>query len=184
MTDTNTKSGEDSRLKRSTERTNQADQVSPTRLENMDPVRRSMRRDQFLVNILPNPPEIKGFHTIWLSTTNTTDTIANRMNLGYVPVKPAEVPDWDHMEVKSGDWHGMIGCREMILFKLPLQLYEDYMKELYHDAPLEEENKIEQAVDTAKAIAGNRSKIQVGDGMIANRAAAPLFHEQSAAQRV
>ncbi len=35
-----------------------------------------------------------------------------------------------------------IACNEMLLYKLPIDLYQDVMAQMHHDAPLEEANKI------------------------------------------
>lgn len=41
---------------------------------------------------LPNPPKIAGWHLCWLTSQSQNDPIDKRMRLGYVPVRPHELP--------------------------------------------------------------------------------------------
>jgi hypothetical protein len=109
-----------------------------------DDERVEMFRQQFHQSSLPDLPKLDGWHTCWLTTTNSRDSIHTRMRLGYEPLKPEDVPGWDYVTIKTGDWVGFIGVNEMLAFKLPLSLYEKYMQEAHHDAPLREEEKLEE----------------------------------------
>ena len=104
--------------------------------------RRKMWKDEWTQSALPNVPEMKGWHLCWLSTTNAYDSIDKRIRLGYVPVKADEMTGFDNYRVKSGEQTGYIACNEMILYKIPMDLYQDVMAHFHHDAPLEEANKI------------------------------------------
>ena len=86
-------------------------------------------------DVLPDLPNIPGYHVCWLSTTHNNDTIPQRLRLGYVPVSPDEAPDLKFANLKTGDYAGMIGINEMIAFKLPLGLYQRYMQIRHHDEP-------------------------------------------------
>lgn len=44
---------------------------------------------------------------------------------------------------------GCIGVNEMVAFKLPLRLYQAYMKEVHHTQPSAEERKLRTAIDLA-----------------------------------
>jgi len=57
-------------------------------------------------------------------------------------VKAEELPGYDNYRVKAGEHIGFIACNEMLLYKLPMDLYQDVMAQMHHDAPLEEANKI------------------------------------------
>lgn len=113
-------------------------------------------------SILPNLPKIKGYHVIWLTTTNQGDSILNRQRLGYELLKPRDVPGYESLSIKSGEFAGYIGVNEMVAAKLPLHLYQMYMKEAHHDQPLEQEQKlndaIEQAQETVRGMVGRRGK--------------------------
>ena len=101
-----------------------------------------MWSDEWTQSALPKVPDIPGWHLCWLSTTNSYDSIDKRIRLGYVPVKAEELPGYDNYRVKAGEHIGFIACNEMLLYKLPMDLYQDVMAQMHHDAPLEEANKI------------------------------------------
>ena len=104
--------------------------------------RRKMFRSEWLQEALPTPPEIPGYHLCWLSSTNQYDPIHKRMRLGYEPVKADELPGFEHLKVKAGEHVGFVACNEMLLYKLPMDIYQQLMTELHHNAPLEEQEKI------------------------------------------
>lgn len=168
----------DERLKKSAE--NRASRAMKDRAftENRqisDEERVEMFRQQFFNDALPDLPSIPGYHMCWLTTTNPRDSIPARMRLGYEPVKPEEIPGWEHVAIKSGEWAGFIGVNEMLAFKLPMSLYERFMQEAHHDAPLREEEKL---TDTAEFLQQQAraagSQLAMGDGM------ADLAEERSA----
>lgn len=115
-------------------------------------------RKSLYQTVLPNLPKIKGYHVIWLTTNNPGDSISNRMRLGYVPIKPREVPGFESLSLKSGEHAGLIGVNEMVAFKLPLHLYEMYMKEAHHTQPLYEEQKLTDALDAVREQARSVAK--------------------------
>lgn len=104
--------------------------------------RRRMFRSEWLQEALPTPPEIPGYHLCWLSSTNQYDPIHKRMRLGYEPVKAEELPGFEHLKVKAGEHVGFVACNEMLLYKLPMDIYQELMYELHHRAPMEEQEKI------------------------------------------
>jgi len=104
--------------------------------------RRKMWKDEWTQSALPAIPEIKGWHLCWLSTTNSYDSIDKRIRLGYVPVKAEEVPGMENNKVKAGEHVGFIACNEMLLYKIPMEMYQDVMAHFHHEAPLEDANKI------------------------------------------
>jgi len=141
--------------------------------------RRKMWSDEWTQRALPDTPEIPGWHTCWLSTTNTYDSIDKRIRLGYVPVKTDEVPGYESHKVKSGEYVGHIACNEMLLYKIPMDVYQEVMTHFHHDQPLEEANKIriqaEQAVgrdSSGKALGRLEGE---GIGKIDEPLPAPIF---------
>jgi len=104
--------------------------------------RRKMFRSEWLQEALPTPPEIPGYHLCWLSSNNQYDPIHKRMRLGYEPVKADELPGFEHLKVKAGEHVGFVACNEMLLYKLPQEIYQELMLELHHKAPLDEQEKI------------------------------------------
>lgn len=128
--------------------------------------RLEMFRNQLFNDALPDLPEIPGYHTCWLTTTNPRDPIHRRMQLGYEPVKPEEVPGMEYASVKTGEWAGFIGVNEMLAFKLPRSLYDKFMQEAHHNAPKREEEKMSDVADQLREQAERAgTTLLEGDGM-------------------
>lgn len=115
--------------------------------------------DEWTQSALPKIPAdaFPGWHLCWLSTTNGYDTIDKRMRLGYVPVKADELPGFDSFRVKSGEHVGYISCNEMLLFKLPMEIYQAVMTKFHHTAPQEEAQKIEVQLENLQGQARDSS---------------------------
>jgi hypothetical protein len=106
--------------------------------------RLAMFRMQLYNDALPNIPDIPGYHVCWLTTTNNGDTIQHRLRLGYELIRAEDVPGMELVTMKTGEYVGCVAVKEMIAAKLPLSLYYRYMQEAHHDAPMREENKLEE----------------------------------------
>jgi len=115
--------------------------------------RRKMWSDEWTQSALPKVPEIQGWHLCWLSTTNGYDSIDKRMRLGYVPVKADELSGFDNYRVKAGEDIGFIACNEMRLYKLPMEVYQEVMTQMHHEAPMEEADKVQVQIEQLQ---GNR----------------------------
>ena len=165
-------SGNDTRLKKDmdvvgsrTERKASDRKVTEDR-QLSDDDRLEMFRAQLFNDALPDLPDVPGYHMCWLTTQNPRDPIHRRMQLGYEPVKPDEVPGMEYASIKTGEWAGFIGVNEMLAFKLPLSLYEKFMQEAHHDAPLREENKLAEVAEIMREQAERAgSSMYEGDGM-------------------
>lgn len=110
--------------------------------------RRRLLREEMVQEVLPKPPEMPGFHLCWLSTTNSTDPIYKRLQRGYQLVKQSEVPGFEQFRVTGGDFDGCVACNEMLLSKVPLELYQDIMMIYHHDMPLEQEQAIKERIES------------------------------------
>lgn len=125
-------------------------------------------RQQFFQSALPDIPSIPGYHVCWLTTENPRDSITARMRLGYEPIKGEDIPGWSGASLKSGDWEGCIGVNEMVAFKLPLHLYEAYMKENHYTQPNYEEEKLviaqRQAEEQASQLSRRPINFELEDG--------------------
>lgn len=108
--------------------------------------RRRLIRQEWVQSVLPTLPKVEGFHLCWLSTTNSTDPIHKRIQLGYTPVRASEIPGFDQYKVDGGNFDGCIACQEMLLFKIPDQVYQDIMSIYHFDMPLEQEAAIKERV--------------------------------------
>ena len=115
--------------------------------------RRKMWSDEWTQSALPKVPDIPGWHLCWLSTTNGYDSIDKRMRLGYVPVRADELPGFDNYRVKAGEDVGFIACNEMRLYKLPMEVYQEVMTQMHHEAPMEEADKVQIQISQLQ---GNR----------------------------
>jgi hypothetical protein len=144
----------DSRLKKNLSaggRSNRAeldtDRAAPEEQFVSSDERRKMWKDEWTQSALPKVPELPGWHLCWLSTTNSYDSIDKRIRLGYVPVKAEEVGGFENWRVKAGEHIGYVACNEMLLFKLPLDIYQDVMAHFHHEAPLADAEKIRLQAD-------------------------------------
>lgn len=136
--------------------------------------RLEMFRNQLFNDALPDLPDLPGYHMCWLTTTNPRDPIYRRMQLGYEPVRPDEVPGMESATISTGEYSGMVGVNEMLAFKLPMSLYLKFMQEAHHDAPLREEQKLEEVAEMMRANARDAgSVLYEGDGMTEMREYAP-----------
>ena len=130
--------------------------------------RRKMWKDEWTQSALPNVPALRGWHLCWLSTTNSYDSIDKRIRLGYTPVKSEEISGFENWRVKAGEHVGFIACNEMLLYKIPEDVYQDIMTHFHHDAPMDETTKIKVNADNVQGArdSSGRSLGQVeGDGI-------------------
>lgn len=130
--------------------------------------RRRMFRSEWMQEALPTPPPIEGFHLCWLSSNSQYDPIHKRIRMGYIPVKAEELHGFEHMKMKAGEHEGFVACNEMLLYKLPMEIYQEIMAEMHHNAPMDEQEKIKVQQDqllNAKDSNGKRLGQVEGDGM-------------------
>ncbi|CAB4129538.1 hypothetical protein UFOVP118_85 [uncultured Caudovirales phage] len=144
------------------ERSMTADPDDVARRERLDAF-----RDKWQNSALPDIPEgtIPGMHLCWLSTTNSYDSIDKRMALGYEPVKAVELgKGFEGLgKMNSGKFEGCISCNEMVLFKLPEDVYQEVMRMLHLEDPLEHQRNITAQVrETAQDRKGGRSMLEGG----------------------
>jgi hypothetical protein len=133
--------------------------------------RRKMWSEEWTQSALPKLPEFNGWHLCWLSTSNSYDSIDKRIRLGYVPVKSEELPGYEDYRVKAGEHVGYISCNEMLLFKLPMDVYQEIMMHMHHEMPQEEAEKIRVQVEQLQGARDSNGKSLVGvegEGMMGN----------------
>lgn len=169
-------------LGRRTDRTDGVDRLSHEDGDRNPELRPQLRRNPWEPEILANPPKIPGYHLFWATTTNQADPIQRRLQMGYVLVDAADVPGHEYLTLKSGEFTGAIACNEMILLKVPEKLYQEWMKEMHHDAPQAEEDRMKDIIDTIKENAqdsqGTPLIRDIGDGTASvgsGRAKTPHF---------
>ena len=152
-----------------------ADRVQETkeRIAAEDPTSKSKReraeafRDKWQNSALPDLPPgiIPGFHLCWLSTTNNYDSIDKRLALGYEPVKASDLgKGFENLgKMTGGKFEGCVSCNEMVLFKLPEEIYQEVMRMLHLEDPLEHQRNITATVrGQAQEGKGGRSILEGG----------------------
>jgi hypothetical protein len=130
--------------------------------------RRKMWDEEWTQSALPKLPNMDGWHLCWLSTTNSYDSIDKRIRNGYVPVKSEELPGYEDYKVKSGEQIGHIACNEMLLFKLPMDIYQDHMLYHHHELPREEAEKVRVQLESLQGQRDSNGKRLVdveGEGL-------------------
>ena len=142
--------------------------------------RRKMFRE-FTQEALPSPPAKPGWHFVWLSTTNQYDPIYKRIRMGYSPVKAEDLPGFDHYRSKSGEFEGCVSVNEMILFKIPQEIYQEIMEEYHFNMPNEEEGRIKAnaasaARDSSGKNLGGFDKDDEGFSSLTSKVNAPIFN--------
>lgn len=132
--------------------------------------------------VLPNAPVIPGFHLCWvpISSNNSSDTIDFRKTIGYAVVKEEEVPGFISPSNRSAQFDGCVSHNELILMKLPMRLYQMYMRENHHTQPLEQERIIKDRILDMKDKDGSslaRDKQEMtGINRLARKVAEPTFN--------
>ena len=101
---------------------------------------------------LPQAPEIPGFHTCWLTTTNQSDSLEYRARLGYELVKPEELPGFaapvsQQMGQVATD---RIMVNEMVLAKIPKELAAAYLHHVHHELPTQQMEQLRQSVQITR----------------------------------
>ena len=143
-----------------------SDRAVTERRDISDDDRLQMFQQALFNDALPDLPNLPGYHLCWLTTTNTRDPLHRRMQLGYEPVKPEEVPGMQYATLKTGEWSGFIAVNEMLAFKLPMSLYQRFMQEAHHDAPLREEQSLADQSDAIREqLMRSGSNVTEGDGL-------------------
>lgn len=142
--------------------------------------RRRMWSDEWTQSALPKLPVMPGWHLCWLSTTNAYDSIDKRIRLGYVPVKADELPGFENYRVKAGEHIGFVACNEMLLHKIPEEMYQDIMLQMHHELPNEQADKVRVQVENLQGTrdSSGKSLTQVegeGFGELDRNVKAPVF---------
>ncbi len=132
-----------------------------------DAIRTDLFRQMHAQAALPNLPPIPGYHVCWLTSTNTKDSLAMRMRLGYEPIKPEELVGFGEFAVgQGGTVNGLVHVNEMVAFKLPLHIYQEYMQYAHHDAPAEQDSMLTNtASEIAQKLRKRGMNPDIGEGI-------------------
>lgn len=151
-------------------RASQNRQVTEDR-EQTDAERLELFRASTAQAALPDIPPIPGFHVIWLASNNPRDSLQMRQRQGYTPVTPEDVKGFEFVtDNQGGKQDGLIRVNEMVAYKLPMSLYNLYMRENHHYKPAAEETKLTDAVTAVRRNAqAQGADVDEGDGVEALR---------------
>jgi hypothetical protein len=134
-----------------------------------DAERLALFRRKNYQSLLPDLPEMPGFHVCWLTTqTQGGDTIQVRLTQGYSLIKQDELPGFETFRVDSGDYAGCIQVREMLAAKIPEGLYRGYMRIEHHERPQELMDGLQHKIAGYQAEAersGARFSTESADGI-------------------
>jgi hypothetical protein len=124
-------------------------------------------------NILPNLPKIPGYQVFWASTTNNSDNVYYRLELGYEFVTKEDLPGWgENKVIQSGEFIGCISHKEMIAMKIRTELALRYLQHSHEDAPRAQARNIDHLIDDIKQKTGaidlNQAR-NLEDNMMLNR---------------
>ena len=129
-----------------------------------DDVRREDFRSLMRQEVLPRLPPIPGYHVMWATTQNARDPIMRRLQAGYEVVRAEDIPGWESLSVKTGEYAGAIGVNEMIALKCPESLYREMMTYFHHDLPNQEQERRDSMLDELRNQAAARGlKVTEGD---------------------
>ena len=73
-------------------------------------------------------------------------------------MKADELPNFENFRVKAGEDVGFIACNEMRLYKLPMDVYQDYMLQVHHEMPMEESDKVRLQVENLQGARDSRGR--------------------------
>jgi hypothetical protein len=133
-----------------------------------DDERLEMFRDSLLQSVLPDLPDMPGYHVCWLTTSNGRDTIQRRKMLGYELLSADQIPGWEGTSLTTGELTGCVMVNEMVAARIPIRLYNRYMQEAHHAMPLSEEEKLRSTVRALKQQAEEMgTNVLEGDGTAA-----------------
>ena len=107
-------------------------------------------RDSMHQTVLPDLPYMPGFHVCWLTTTNPRDSVQWRLRMGYELLRLDMLPGWEGISLKTGDYSGCVGINEMIAARIPISLYNRYLREVHHNMPIGEEQKLRTRTELMK----------------------------------
>ena len=123
-------------------------------------------RDSLSQSNLPDLPKIPGYHVCWISTAHQSDTVQHRLRIGYELLTKDECNrDMGPNTHNTGDYADIVAVKEMLAAKIPLRLYNKYMRIAHHDAPREQEFDIRSSVEAMRQEAAVREmRLTEGDG--------------------
>lgn len=102
--------------------------------------RKALLRNEWTADILPQINGEPGYHYCWLSTTNSSDPIYRRLQMGYELVPYDQMKQLGVQNVcQSGEFAGCVAVNEMLLARIHEELFQEIMLINHYERPLGEE---------------------------------------------
>lgn len=128
-------------------------------------------------NILPTIPHDESYRYCWLTTMEkASDNVHTRQRQGWVLVTWDDI---EHLGVSKASFgtnraadisDDLVSCNEMVLARIPTQVWERIMKLYHHDAPTDNEQNIYNQAKATFVDKNGESVMQEDSGMVAFRA--------------
>lgn len=122
--------------------------------------------DGGLNNIMPEPPLVPGYDTMWETTMEAgSGNLRHRLDhLGYTFVKPEECPTYRNHTARTSAIPGVVSYNELVAVKIPKGRKEMIAKRFHHDAPLNAERAIKKKVSELMDYEGKKVGITMNEG--------------------
>lgn len=118
-------------------------------------------------SVLPNLPDDPNWHYMWATTTNSRAPVQRYLQSGYQVVRAEDVPGFEYLSQKTGEYAGAIGVNEMIALRCPKDRYRAIMKHFHHDLPKAEQERRDSMLDAVKEQAAERGlRVTEGDQLL------------------
>lgn len=116
-------------------------------------------------SVMPAPPQIEGYDTMWGTTMEQSQGImrwylANGWN--YVSIE--EVPSWRNPSPRAGAIDGAVGYNELVALKIKKGRREMHAKRFHEDMPLAAEASIRSQISSVSDRAKSNVKIKMEEG--------------------
>ena len=138
----------------------------PRELADDEDHRLALFRQRQFQSVLPNPPEMPGYRTIWLTTESPSDSIADRQSIGYQLVTWGEVRGWAHananVEAQAGE---PVRVKEMVLAKISERLWREYMHINHHEKPASQDEAILTGIENMNAQGRGKTSLVEEEGI-------------------
>jgi hypothetical protein len=129
--------------------------------------KRRMESGGLLIDsVMPPPPEISGYDTIWGTTMlDSGGQLRWQLANGYTYVTIDEVPHWRNPSPRTGTLDGVVGYNELVALKIKKGRKEMLAKRFHHDMPLATEASIRSQLSNLSDNAKSDVKIRMEEGM-------------------
>lgn len=129
--------------------------------------RKALLRQEWVADILPNIEDPNGYwHYCWLTTGNNADPIYRRLQVGYELVQYEQMKKLGvQNQITSGEFAGCVSVNEMLLARIPNELYREIMMINHHERPMDEEELLRANAEVDEEDSEGKPLGQViGDG--------------------